>query len=126
MPTAAHIALWVVQGWLAALFLVAGGMKLVQPAAALARRPGMDYVADRTATEMHLLGAAEVLGAVGLVAPWGLHVAPVLTPLAAACLATLMLGAVVVHRRRREAVALPGALLALCLVVTVGRAAALR
>lgn len=121
MPNAVHIALWVVQGGLAAVFLFAGGMKLVQPKAALEQRPGMGYVVDRTATEMKLLGLAEVLGAVGLVVPWLLRIAPVLTPVAAACLAVLMAGAVVVHRRRHESAALPAGLLVLTLLVAVGR-----
>lgn len=126
MHAAVNVALWVVQGWLAAIFLVAGAVKLTQPKAALERRPGMGYVADRTATEMRLLGVAEVVGAVGLVVPWLLRTAPVVTPVAAACLAVVMLGAVVVHRRRRESAVLPGGLLALSLLVAVGRSGWLR
>jgi hypothetical protein len=121
MHAALNVALWVVQGWLAAVFLIAGAVKLAQRKAALEQRPGMAYVADRTPTEMKLLGLAEVLGAIGLVVPWLLRTAPGLTPVAAACLAVLMLGAVAVHRRRHESMAFPGGLLALSLFVAVGR-----
>jgi hypothetical protein len=60
-----NIALRVVQGWLAAVFLIAGGVKLAQPKETLGGRRGMGYAADRSATELKLLGLAEVLGAVG-------------------------------------------------------------
>ena len=45
---------------------------------------------------------AEILGAIGLILPALLHVAPVLVPLAAVGLIFVMLGAAVVHARRDE------------------------
>ena len=45
---------------------------------------------------------AEILGAIGLILPAVLHVAPVLVPLAAVGLILVMLGAAVVHARRHE------------------------
>lgn len=84
------IALWIVQGVLAALFLLAGGSKLAMPGAELARLsplpPGF----------LRFIGACEVLGALGLVLPGLFRVRPGLTPLAAAGLVVIMLGAVVV------------------------------
>lgn len=115
------VALWVVQGWLAAIFLIAGGVKLARSKTELERIRGMEYVADRTATEMKLIGVAEILGALGLIVPGVLRTASFLTPVAAACLAVLMLGAVVVHLRRHESVMVPGALFALSVLVVVGR-----
>lgn len=116
-----NVVLWVLQGWLAAIFLIAGGVKLAQSREALLRLSGMGYVADRSAAEMKLIGAAEVLGAAGLVIPWLLPIMLVLTPIAATCLAILMVGAVIVHLRRSESAVVPGALLALSLAVAVGR-----
>jgi hypothetical protein len=83
-------ALWIVQGLLAALFLFAGGMKLVLPLDALAgpvSLPGWF---------LRFIGVAEVLGALGLILPGVLHIRPGLTPLAAAGLVVLMVGATVV------------------------------
>jgi hypothetical protein len=48
------------------------------------------------------LGALEILGAVGLILPAALDIAPVLVPLAATGLATIMVGAAIVMTRRRE------------------------
>jgi hypothetical protein len=49
-----------------------------------------------------LLGLAEVLGAIGLVVPMAVGIAPILTRIAAVCLATLMGGAAATHTMRGE------------------------
>ena len=85
-----NVALWVVQGLLAALFLLAGGMKLVLPVEEMTKQiqlPGLF---------LRFIGVAEVLGAIGLVLPGLLRIRPGLTPLAAAGLVIIMIGATVV------------------------------
>lgn len=79
--------LWIVQGLLAALFLFAGGMKLVLPIEALTEQLPLPGAFVR------FIGLAEVLGAFGLVLPGLLRIRPGLTPLAAAGLVIIMLGA---------------------------------
>ena len=94
MPTprrGTRIALWVVQGILAALFLFAGGFKLATPAAELAR-----LSAPLSASFLKFIGLCEVLGGLGLVLPGLFRIRPGLTPLAAAGLVVIMVGAVVV------------------------------
>ena len=86
-----RIALWVVQGILAALFLFAGVVKLVTPAAELAR-----MAAPLSVAFLRFIGVCEVLGALGLVLPGIFRLRLGLTPLAAAGLAVIMVGAVVV------------------------------
>ncbi|MER5398125.1 DoxX family protein [Streptomyces sp. NPDC002599] len=51
---------------------------------------------------MKTIGAAEVLGALGLVLPAAIDVAAGVVPWAAAGLAVTMLGAAAVHGRRKE------------------------
>ena len=85
-----NVALWIVQGLLTALFLFAGGAKLVLP---------LDQMAGPVALPgwfLRFLGVAEVLGALGLVLPGLLRIRPGLTPLAAAGLVIIMIGATVV------------------------------
>jgi hypothetical protein len=85
-----NVALWIVQGLLAALFLFAGGAKLVLP---------LDQMAGPVTLPgwfLRFLGVAEVLGALGLVLPGLLRIRPGLTPLAAAGLVIIMIGATVV------------------------------
>ena len=55
---------------------------------------------------------AEILGAIGLILPAVVHVAPILVPLAAVGLILVMIGAAVVHARRHE---LPN--VAICVVL---------
>ena len=83
-------ALWIVQGLLAALFLFAGGAKLVMPVAALTSQFPLPWAL------MRLVGVAEVSGALGLVLPGLLRIRPGLTPLAAGGLVLVMVGATVV------------------------------
>jgi len=83
-------ALWIVQGLLAALFLFAGGAKLVLP---------LDQMAGPVALPgwfLRFLGVAEMLGALGLILPERLRIRSSLTPLAAAGLVIIMIGATVV------------------------------
>ena len=82
--------LWIVQVLLALLFLFTGGMKLVLPIEELTAQtplPGLF---------VQFIGVAEVLGALGLVLPGLLRIRPGLTPLAAAGLVIIMIGATVI------------------------------
>ncbi len=82
-----NIALWIAQGLLAAIFLFAGGMKLVMPIEEMTKQiplPGLF---------LRFIAVCEVLGAIGLILPWLLRIRPGLTPLAAAGLAVIMIGA---------------------------------
>ena len=85
-----NVTLWAVQGLLAALFLFAGGMKLVMPLENLAGPVALPGLFIR------FIGVAEVLGAAGLILPGLLRIRVELTPLAAAGLVIIMGGAVVV------------------------------
>lgn len=85
-----NAVLWFVQGLLAAVFLFAGGMKLVAPPQAL------EGPVPLPAPFLRFIGVCEVLGALGLVLPGLLRVRPGLTPLAAAGLVIIMIGATAV------------------------------
>ncbi|MEA2642470.1 MAG: hypothetical protein QOF51_3864 [Chloroflexota bacterium] len=80
-------ALWTVQGLLALLFLFAGGMKLAMPLDVMAEMMPLSPIF------MKFIGLCECLGAVGLVLPALLRIRPGLTPLAAAGLVIIMIGA---------------------------------
>ncbi|HVA24742.1 MAG TPA: DoxX family protein [Chloroflexota bacterium] len=95
-----NLALWIVSGLLAAVFLVASSTKLFIPKEKLAKAPGGGWVADFGAGFVKFLGAIELLGAIGLILPALLGIAVVLTPLAAVGLAVIMAGAAVVAFRR--------------------------
>jgi uncharacterized membrane protein YphA (DoxX/SURF4 family) len=96
-----NLALWIVAGVLAATFAGAGLMKLLVPKEKLVNA-GQDWAADVSAANVRLIGLVEVLGAVGLILPAVVHITPILVPLAAVGLVLVMVGAAVVHARRKE------------------------
>ncbi len=82
-----NIVLWIIQGLLAALFIFAGGTKLVLPIEEMTKDSAMP------GWFLRFIGVAEILGALGLIFPWLLRIRPGLTPLAAAGLVVIMIGA---------------------------------
>ena len=62
----------------------------------------MAWVEGFSQSQVRLIGALEVLGAIGLVLPAFTGVLPWLTPLAAVGLALLMMGAMITHLKRGE------------------------
>ena len=84
-----NVLLWTAQVLLAALFLFAGGFKLYLPAEALEQQ------AQMSGAFLHFVGAMELLGGLGLLLPALIGVRTYLTPLAAAGLAIIMIGATV-------------------------------
>jgi hypothetical protein len=98
-----NLALWIVAGLLAAAFLAGGAIKVLAPKEKLATIRGGGWVEDVSAGAIKAIGAVEILGAVGLILPAALDIAPVLVPLAAVGLVLVMVGAMLVHLRRDEA-----------------------
>jgi len=95
------IALWIIDSTLGFLFLFTGA-RLALLSKNTLEKTGMHWVTDVPLIAVKGLGLAEVLGAVGLVLPLVIGTVSALVPLAAACLLILMIGATLVHTRRRE------------------------
>jgi uncharacterized membrane protein YphA (DoxX/SURF4 family) len=117
-----NLALWIIAIVLAVAFAGSGLMKLVVPKDKLVTA-GQGWAQDYSQTNIRLIGLVEVLGAVLLVLPAALHIAPILVPLAAVGLALVMVGAIVVHARRKEPmnIAVNVVLIALAVFVAWGR-----
>jgi hypothetical protein len=81
--------LWTIQVLLALLFLFSGGTKLILPIAEMTKQISLP------GAFLRFIGVAEVLGALGLILPGLTHIRPILTPLAAAGLTIIMIGATV-------------------------------
>lgn len=116
MPVDANTWLWILAGFLAAVFLGTGVLKLTRDRDEIVAA-GLTWAEGYSDRSLRLLGWAEVVGGVGLLVPY-------VAPVAACCLALLTAGALVVHVRRSEL--LPDglrtlALTALCVVLAVYR-----
>jgi hypothetical protein len=113
-----NLVLWILAGLLAAAMLGSGLMKLTQPKEKLAAA-GLAWTEDFSSGTIKLIAGLEALGAVGLILPALLDIAPILVPIAATGLGIIMVGAVVVHARRKEIPNILPALILLILAVIV-------
>jgi len=117
----AEMIMWLIQIFLAVAFGAAGTMKLVRSKTQLAANPHMGWVHSVPEDRIKLLGVAEILGAIGLVLPMAIGIAPILTRVAAVCLATLMGGAAATHTMRGESAAVSTILAVLVMAVAAFR-----
>jgi uncharacterized membrane protein YphA (DoxX/SURF4 family) len=94
-----HRLLWLGQLVFGVYFVAIGILHLVMPADLPAQ---MAWMYDLSTTVHVIVGTAEILGGLGLVLPGLTGIRPELTPLAAACLAVVMVAATVWHVPREE------------------------
>lgn len=95
-----NISLWVVQGLLAAMFLMAGTNKLFQSIPELSKM--LPWVTQVPEGLVRFIGFSELLGGIGLLLPSILRIKPILTTYAAIGLAVVMLFAAIFHLSRGE------------------------
>ncbi|MEH7249308.1 DoxX family protein [Neobacillus niacini] len=115
-----NIALWIVQILLGLMFLFAGSSKAFSYEKTKASMP---WVQDYSRSLVIFIGVAELLGGLGLILPYALGIAPILTPIAAIGIAVIMILAAGLHIKRKEnqAIGMNIILLALALFVAIGR-----
>ncbi|MEU0270031.1 DoxX family protein [Nocardioides sp. NPDC006303] len=119
-----NIALWIVAGLMAAIYLLSGFGKLLVPRERMAAMGDASrWVLDFRPGALKAIGALEILGAVGLILPALLDIAPILVPLAATGLTLIMVGAVILRIRRgeRKIALVDATYLALTAFVAIGR-----
>jgi hypothetical protein len=127
-----NLALWIVAGLLAVVFLLSGSAKLFVPKEDLdgllerlgpAAQATGEWTRDFSPGALKTIGVLELLGAVGLILPAALDIAPVLVPLAASGAVLLFAGAVIMRLRRgeRATIMLDLVYLAIAAFVATGR-----
>ena len=119
-----NIALWIVAGLMAAIYLLSGFGKLLVPRERMAAMGDASrWVLDFRPGTLKAIGALEILGAIGLILPALLDIAPILVPLAASGLTLIMAGAVTMRIRRGETktALVDATYLALTAFVAIGR-----
>jgi uncharacterized membrane protein YphA (DoxX/SURF4 family) len=104
-PKAWNIALWVAQILLAVAFGMSGFMKITMPIAELTEK--MVWPGVVPPALVRFIGLSEFAAAFGLILPAATRIKPVLTPIAAVGLLTIMLLAAIFHATRSEFGALP-------------------
>lgn len=116
-----NIVVWVLQIILGGAFVAAGAMKLTQPIEKLSAN--MPWVTRFKPSTVRFIGAVEILGGLGVILPWALDIAPILTPIAAVGLALIMLLAAVHHLRNKEyqGIVVNAVLFVIALVIAIYR-----
>jgi uncharacterized membrane protein len=114
-----NATLWILQALLGALFVFAGGIKLITPMEEMMKQMPIslpDWFVLFT-------GVVELLGGIGLILPRLLGIRPGLTPLAAAGLVIVMIGAMVYTLAAGQIVSalIPLVVVFLCAYVAYGR-----
>ncbi|SFF17311.1 DoxX-like family protein [Paenibacillus catalpae] len=115
-----NITLWVFQGLAALAFVYSGWLKAFQHDKAKA---SWGWAKDVPKGLVVFIGLAELLGAIGLIVPQALNVAPVLAPIAATALAAVVLFGAVLHLTRKEyrEIGVNAVFILLAAVVAIGR-----
>lgn len=99
------IAVWIVSGVLALLYLFAGVQKSFLPEDRIMKN--FPYTETTGLRVTRVVGVLEILGAIGLILPALTGILPILSALAAIGLALIQVGAIIVHVRRNEFASLP-------------------
>ena len=98
------IAVWIVSGLLAAMYLMAGMMKAKDPVKAQEMGPTMEAQAPG---KLRIIGILELLGAVAVILPAALGVLPMLSGVAAAGLFLVQAFAIPAHIQHKDTKSLP-------------------
>lgn len=96
-----NIIIWVVQGILASLFMMAGFMKISQSKDKL-MKSGLGWVERFPLSTIKFIGTSELLGAIGMILPLALGILLLLTPVAATGIALIMIFASFHHLKHKE------------------------
>lgn len=118
-----NIVLWIAQGLLAAMYLMAGQMKAFTPAK-VRENPQMTWAHTASDNFIRFVGVSELLGAIGLIIPLVTGILPWLTVLAAIGLGLIQVLAIFKeHLPRKEYQVIPVniILLALAVFIAFGR-----
>ncbi len=97
-----NLALWIVAGVLAAVLLVSTSKAFVPREKIASLGHAAEWVLDFSPRALRAIAALEFLGAVGLILPAVLDIAPILVPVSATGVALLFTGAVIMRVRRGE------------------------
>jgi hypothetical protein len=121
-----NIALWIFQGILAAMMLLPGLMKAASTKEDLKVKGNgrMDWVDDLSSGNVKLIGFVEILIGLGLILPMLVGIAPFLTPWAAVGAICTMIGAIILHVKRKDgapAIVTNLVILAIAVFVAYGR-----
>jgi uncharacterized membrane protein YphA (DoxX/SURF4 family) len=108
---------WIIQGLLAAFFAMPAFTKLTSSQEKLIEKKMLEPATSHL--PVRGIGILELLGVLGMILPQVTGIMPVLTPIAAVGFALIMLGAFIIHFKRKEYQILPLLVIVFALSLTV-------
>jgi len=117
-----NIILWVLQSFMAAIFLFSGLNKSILSEQKLIAK-GQTGVAGLPVPLIRFIGISEILGAIGIILPILLNILPILTAISAISFAIIMIPAAIIHYKLHEPknVFTNCIIFLLCLFIAYGR-----
>jgi uncharacterized membrane protein YphA (DoxX/SURF4 family) len=108
---------------MALAFMYSGINKSIFSIRKLVYEKGQTGVEDLSLPFVRFIGISEILGAIGLILPWGLKIFPILTPIAAIVFALVMIPAAIIHYKRKESknVFINAIFFCICVFIAYGR-----
>ena len=100
-----NTTIWIIQGILAAFFLMAGLMKLTSSKEKLISQKQLQP--GDSSIPVRILGIMELLGTIGIIVPFYSKIIPMLTSVSAIGFCIVMTGAFFVHFKKKEYKVLP-------------------
>ena len=112
-----NTTLWIIQGIVATALAVSGLIIMLLPKEKLATK--LSWVTEYSNGMRYFICSSKILGAVGLILPMYLNILPVLTPVAACCVALFMLFAMRYHITKKEYKDVPATIIFFVLAVFI-------
>ncbi len=97
-----NTALWFSQTIMSFIFMYSGINKSIFSIRKLVDEKGQTGIEDLSLLLVRCIGISEIVGAIGLTFPWMLQIMPILTPIAAILLSSIMIPAAIIHYKRKE------------------------
>lgn len=112
-----NTTIWIIQCVLATVFSASGLVIMWLPKKKLATR--LSWVNEYSDGMRYFICSSKIAGAIGLILPMYLNILPILTPIAALGIATIMVLAIEYHIRKKEYKDLPAPIIFLALSLFV-------
>jgi hypothetical protein len=111
-----NTTIWIIQGILATVFALSGTVIYLFKDTL---KPKLSWLTAYSPNMVLFICVSKIIGALGLILPMYLNTAPILTPIAALGIATIMLLAMAYHLRKKEYKDLPATIFFLVLSLFV-------
>ena len=114
-----NTTLWIIQGIVATALIASGLIIMLLPKEKLASK--LSWVDEYSDGKRYFICISKIAGGIGLILPIYLSILPILTPIAACCIALFMLFAMRYHFSKKEYKDVPATIIFFALIIVFFR-----